>query len=210
MENRIIIGLSPLYGDMFYRCFLVPCAKIFFSISVQTSVWCVILSTSNQRGNWFGCSVKREDKKSKIYKPSSGAALSAISNGLKVFFLVTLMQENQSAIMEALVKIASLRGDSEPSANMAMEMERIAQLAVMASSCKDKLAYQQHVMSRIARFLSAGKKPVSSIRQRVMNKKISAYDVDIVLKAMVENGSVVEVDVNNHSNGRTTKNYALA
>lgn len=54
-------------------------------------MWCVILSKSNQRGNWFGCSVKREDKKSKIYKPSSGAALSAISNGLRVFFLVNTM-----------------------------------------------------------------------------------------------------------------------
>ena len=112
--------------------------------------------------------------------------------------------------MEALVKIASMRGDSEPSASIAMEMERIAQLAVMAISCKDKLAYQEHVMSRIARFLSAGKKPVSSIRQRVMSKKISAYDVDMGLKAMVENGSVVEVDVTHHRSGRSTKNYTLA
>ena len=78
---------------MDFCCCLVPSAKIFFSISVQTSVWCVILSTSNQRGNWFGCSVKREDKKSKIYKPSSGAALSAISNGLRVFFLVNTMNK---------------------------------------------------------------------------------------------------------------------
>ena len=123
------------------------------------------------------------------------------------------MQDNQyaiSAIMEALVKIANLRGDSEPSAVIAMEMERIAKLAVMAISCKSKPDHQKNVMYRIARCLSRGKKPVSSLRRGVMNKKISAYDVDIVLKAMIENGSVVEVDVNNHSNGRTTKNYALA
>ena len=120
------------------------------------------------------------------------------------------MQDNQSAIMEALVKIASLRGDSEPSADIAMEMERIAQIAVIDISCNSKRANQENVMARIAKYLRGGKKPVSSIRQRVMSKKISAYDVDIVLKAMIENGSVVEVDVNNHSNGRTTKNYALA
>ena len=112
--------------------------------------------------------------------------------------------------MEALVKIANLRGDSEPSADMAMEMERIAQLAVMAISCKDKLAYQEHVMSRIARCLSGGKKPVSSIRKIVMSKKISVYDVDRGIKAMIENGSIVEVDVTHHVTGRTTKNYTLA
>ena len=124
--------------------------------------------------------------------------------------MVTLMKYNQSAIMEALVKIASLRGDSEPSADIAMEMERIAQLAVIDISCDSKLAFQEHVMFRIAKYLLGGKKPVSSIRQRVMSKKISAYDVDIWLKAMIENGSVVEVDVTNNSNGRTTKNYTLS
>ena len=164
----------------------------------------------NQRGNWFGCSVKREDKKSKICKPSSGAALSAVPTNHGFFYLVTLMKYNQSAVMEALVKIASLRGDSEPSADIAMEMERIAQIAVIDISCNSKLANQENVMARIAKYLRGGKKPVSSIRQRVMSKKISAYDVDIWLKAMIENGSVVEVDVTNHSNGRTTKNYTLA
>ena len=120
------------------------------------------------------------------------------------------MRDNQSAIMEALVKIANLRGDGEPSVDMAMEMERIAKLAVMASPCKDKLAFQEHVMSRIARCLSEGKKPVSSLRRRVMSKKISADDVDRELKAMIENGSVVEVDVTHHVTGRITKNYTLA
>lgn len=124
--------------------------------------------------------------------------------------MVTIMQDNQSAIMEALVKIASLRGDREPSAVFAMEMERIAKLAVMAISCKSKPDHQKNVMYRIARCLSGGKKPVSSLRRRVMSKKISAYDVDIGLKAMIENGSVVEVDVTHHVTGRTTKNYTLA
>ena len=120
------------------------------------------------------------------------------------------MQENQSAIMEALVKISNLRGDSEPSAAIAMEMERIAKLAVMASSCRDKLAYREHIASRIVRCLSEGKKPVSSLRRRVMSKKISEYDVDRELKAMIDNGTVVEVDVTHHITGRTTKNYELA
>ena len=112
--------------------------------------------------------------------------------------------------MEALVKIANLRGDREPSVDIAMEMERIAKLAVIDSSCKSKLANLENVMARIAKYLRGGKKPVSSIRQRVMSKKISAYDVDRGIKAMIENGSVVEVDVTNNSNGRTTKNYTLA
>ena len=120
------------------------------------------------------------------------------------------MRDNQSAIMEALVKIANLRGDGEPSADMAMEMERIANLAVVSISCKDELTFQEHVMSRISRCLSGEKKPISLLRRRVMSKKISADDVDRELKAMIENGSVVEVDVTHHVTGRTTKNYALA
>ena len=121
-----------------------------------------------------------------------------------------IMRDNQSAIMEALVKIANLRGDGEPSADMAMEMERIANLAVVSISCKDELTFQEHVMSRISRCLSGEKKPISLLRRRVMSKKISADDVDRELKAMIENGSVVEVDVTHHVTGRTTKNYALA
>lgn len=49
------------------------------------------MSVSNRRGNWFGCSARREDITSKVYKPSSGAVLAAISNGLRVYFLVNRM-----------------------------------------------------------------------------------------------------------------------
>jgi hypothetical protein len=50
---------------------------------------------------------------------------------MRVYFLVIIMQDNQSAIIEALVKIASLRGDRSPSASIALELENIALKALL-------------------------------------------------------------------------------
>lgn len=53
---------------------------------------------SKRRGNWFDCSARREDRTSKIYKPSSGAVLAAISNGSRVFFCGEIMNKVELSI----------------------------------------------------------------------------------------------------------------
>ena len=60
-------------GQGFFRA-----ASTGTTVFLAVASGCGTLSISNQRGNWFGCSVKREDKTSKVYKPSSGAVLAAV------------------------------------------------------------------------------------------------------------------------------------
>ena len=180
-----------------------------------------ILAVSNRRGNWFVCSVKREDKKSKIYEPSSGAALSAISNGLRVLFLVIIMQENQSAIMEAMVKIASLRADRITSAAMAIEMENIALRALL--QCREHVALKSGTDDSFGAY--AIDDDVAEVKRRTVEylaKKESAYISVIVqmgekrkklrpiaratIMDMVKSGEIVPVI---GSDGTATKFYRL-
>ena len=179
-----------------------------------------ILAVSNRCGNWFGCSVKREDITSKVYKPSSGAVLAAISNGLRVYFLVINM-ENKSAIMEALVKIASLRADRSPSAAMALELENIALRALF--QCRE------HVELKSGTYDSSGDytidDSVAEVKRRTveyLSKKKSAYISVIVqmgekrkklrpiaratIMDMVKSGEIVPVV---GSDGTATKFYRL-
>ena len=132
-----------------------------------------------------------------------------------------MSMENQSAIMEALVKIASLRADRSPSAAMALEMENIALRALF--QCRE------HVELKSGTYDSSGDytidDSVAEVKRRTveyLSKKKSAYISVIVqmgekrkklrpiaratIMDMVKSGEIVPVI---GSDGAATKFYRL-
>ena len=49
--------------------------------------------------------------------------------------------------------------------------------------------------------------PISVIKQRATNKKYTKEDVEAMVRHMVETGELVEVEISNPTNGRTTLRY---
>ena len=135
--------------------------------------------------------------------------------------MVIIMQDNQSAIMEALVKIASLRGDRSPSASIALELENIALKALLpyrdhavmnigvSDSVIDDLLEQRkaEVKRRAVGYLSwKNSAYLSAIIQNAGKRNKLRHVARDAIHEMINSGEIVPVI---GSDGTATKFYRL-